>query len=68
MVSSKAVLVDLNLKYRSKFNHGFTNHRCLHKLYKILREKEPTSQFDFQNVQNEVFIILKRFKKQHEIH
>ena len=30
MVSSKNVLDDLNLKVRSKFIHGFTNHGCLH--------------------------------------
>ena len=30
MVSSKAVPEDLNLKLRSKFNNGFTNHGCLH--------------------------------------
>ena len=28
--SSKAVLEDLNMKFRSKLNHGFTNRGCLH--------------------------------------
>lgn len=30
MVSSKAVLEDLNLKLRSAFNHGFICYGCLH--------------------------------------
>ena len=29
MVSSKTVSDDFNLKFTSKFNHGFTNHGCL---------------------------------------
>ena len=28
--SVKTVPEDLNLKFRSKFNHSFTNHGCLH--------------------------------------
>ena len=28
--SSKAVAEDLNMKFRSKFNHGFANRGCLH--------------------------------------
>ena len=30
IVSSKAVPKDLKMKFRSKFNHGFTNRGCLH--------------------------------------
>ena len=30
LVSSKAVAKDLKMKFRSKFNHGFTNRGCLH--------------------------------------
>ena len=30
ILSSKAVPEDLNMKFRLKFNHGFTNRSCLH--------------------------------------
>ena len=30
MVSNKTVPEELNLNFRSKFNHGFSNHGCLH--------------------------------------
>ena len=29
IISSKAVPEDLNVKFKSKFNHGFTNRGCL---------------------------------------
>ena len=68
MVSSKTVPEDLNLKLILKFNPGFTNHGCLQcailkPLYGF-KEKETTrdSQFLFQNVQNEIFEILKIIK------
>ena len=63
---------NLKLKFRSKFNHGFTNHGKLHStvwkaLYnfnKIKRVQEARdNQFLFQTVQNnEIFEILKMFK------
>ena len=30
LTCTKAVPVDLNMKFISKFNHGFTNRGCLH--------------------------------------
>ena len=62
---------NLKLKFRLKFNHGFTNHGYLHiavwkvlyniKIKKIQRARE--NQFFFQNVQNnEIFDIFKMFK------
>ena len=76
MVSGTTVPEDLNLKFRSKLNPGFTNHGCLHcailkALYgfKDKRDhKAKDSQFLFQNVQNHIFNILKLFRKQYEIH
>ena len=51
---------NLKLKFRSKFNHGFTNQGYLHSAIKI---KEPRRQDIFQNVQNnEIFEIFKMFK------
>ena len=52
IVSSKAVVEDLNMKFRSKFNHGFTNPGCLAR----------NMQSFHQNVQNEIFKILKMSK------
>ena len=37
LVSSKAVPEDLNMKFRSKLNHGFTNCGCLHCAIAILK-------------------------------
>ena len=49
------------MKFRSKFNHGVTNCGCLH--YAILKVyKAKYMQFFRQNVQNEIFCILKIFK------
>ena len=52
MVSSKAVSDDFNLKFTSKFNHGFTNQGCLHcAILKALcgkGKKEPTRQDMFK--------------------
>ena len=58
VVSSKAVPEDLNMKFRSKFNHRFTNHGCL---YWAISKASKTRdlQFFLQNVANE---ILKMFK------
>ena len=62
---------NLKLKFRSKFNHGFTNHGYLHSAvwkalhnFKIKRAQEARhNQFFFQNVQNnEIFEIFKMFK------
>ena len=62
---------NLKLKFRSKFNHGFTNHGYLHcavwkALYnfKIKRAQGARhNQFFFQNVQNnEIFEIFKMLK------
>ena len=61
----------LKLKFRSKFNHGFTNHGYLHSPVwkdsyniKVKRAQEARdNQFLFQNVQNnEIFEIFKMFK------
>ena len=62
---------NLKLKFRSEFNHGFTNHGYLRiavwkvlynfKIKKIQRARE--NQFFFRNVQNnEIFEIFKMFK------
>ena len=66
---------NLNLKFRSKFNPIFTCHGCLN--YAILRpiygfkvrrdHKAKHSRFPFQNVQNEIFEILKMFKNNMKI-
>ena len=49
------------MKFRSKFNHGFTNRGCLQ--YGILKTYKATDmQFFLQNVQNEIFKILKMTK------
>ena len=62
------------LKFRSKFNHDFTNHGYLHSAvwnalynFKIKKDQEARdNQFLFQNVQhNEIFKIFKMLKKQH---
>ena len=59
------------VKFRLKFNHGFTNHGYLHSAVwkalhnvKIKRAQEVRhNQFFFQNVQNnEIFQIFKMFK------
>ena len=58
---------DLNLKFRSKFNHGFTNHGYVHCatlksfMAKIAHEARD-NQFLFQNVQDEIFEVFKTFK------
>ena len=61
----------MNLKFRSKFNHGFTNHGYLHSAvwkalynFNIKRAQESIhNQLFFQNVQNnEIFEIFKMFK------
>ena len=59
IVSSKAVPKNLNMKYRSEFKHGFTNHSCLHcailKALHGFKEKSANKardmQFFLQNVQ-----------------
>ena len=49
------------MKFRSKFNHDFTNRGCLQ--YPNLKVyKGRDMQFFLQNVQNEMFKILKMFK------
>ena len=71
MVSSKTLPKDLNLKFRSKFNPAFTNYCYLHcailKVYRVLKKQGKDSLFLFlflfQNVQNEIFVILKIFQK-----
>ena len=58
------------MKYRSEFKHGFTNRACLHcAVLKALHgfkekraDKASHMQFFLQNVQNEIFKILKLFK------
>ena len=65
MVSNKPVLEDLNLKFRSKFNHG-SLHCAIPKalyIFKGKRANKPRdSPFFLQNVQNEIFKVLKMFK------
>ena len=62
----------MKLKFRSKFNHGFTNHGYLHSdVWKALynfkikwAQEARNNQFRFQNVRsNEIFEIFKIFKK-----
>ena len=49
------------MKFRSKFNHGFTNRDCLH--CGILEaSKARYMQFFLENVQHEIFKILGMFK------
>ena len=63
--------MDLNLKFRSKFNHSFTNHVYVHcaipkSLYNFMVKRAHEardSQFLFQNVQNKIFEIFKMLKK-----
>ena len=70
MVSSKTVPEDLNLKLILKFNPDFTNHGCLQcailkPLYGFKEKRDHKardSQFLVQNVQNEIFEILKIIK------
>ena len=62
MVSNKPVLEDLNLKFRSKFNHG-----CLHcaipKALYIFKGKRANKTRDSPFfLQNEIFKVLKMFK------
>ena len=54
VASDKAVLKDLKMKFRSKFNHGFTNRGCLH--CAILKaQKARDMQFFLHNVQHKDF-------------
>ena len=62
---------NMKVKFRSKFNHGFTNQGYLHSAvwkalynFKIKRDQEARhNQFFFQNVQNnEIFEISKCLK------
>ena len=70
MASRENVPEDLNLKFRSKFNPGFTSHGCLHcailKGLHSFNEKRDQKlrdiKFLLQNVQNKIFEILKVFK------
>ena len=45
MVSHVAEPENLSLKFRSKFNHGFTNHECVHcavlKAFHCFKGKKP---------------------------
>ena len=59
------------MKFRSKFNHRYTNHGCLNcAILKAYKAKDM--KFFLQNVQNEICKILKMFKYtrviQREIH
>ena len=62
IVSSKAASEVLNMKFRSKVNHGFTS-GCLHcailnALYCFKVKKRPQArnmQFFLENAQNEIF-------------
>ena len=64
------VEVNFNMKFRSIFNHGFTNHGCLHcavlkALYSVKEKrahKARAIQFYLQNVKIEIFKIMKMFK------
>ena len=58
IVSIKTVPEDLNMKCRSKCNHGFTDPDCFH--CAILKAwKAWDMQFFLQNIQNEIFKIFK---------
>ena len=62
--------MDLNIKVRSHFSHGFINRGCLHcailKVLHSFKEKRTRKSRDMQvflqNVQNEIFKILKMCK------
>ena len=68
MVSSKAVPENLNLKLRSKFNHGFTNHGCmrcafLEVLYSFKEKRADKARYFFFKIfKMRFFEILKMFK------
>ena len=66
----------MKLKFRSKFNHNFTDHGYLQNAvfkalyhFKIRRAQEARhNQFFFQNVQNnEIFEIFKMFKNMFKV-
>ena len=56
-VSSNVVPEDLNIKFRSKFNHGFTNRGCLQCAMWYSKSLQGK-----RYVQNKIFKILKMFK------
>ena len=70
IISRKAVPKDLNMKFRLIFNHGFTNRGCLHctilkALYGFKKKRARKARgrkYFLQNVQNEIFRILKIFE------
>ena len=70
IASSKPIPEVLDMKYRLEFKHGFTDRGCLQsailKISYDIQEKRAYKskdmQFFLQNVQNEIFKILKMFK------
>ena len=62
MVSSKAVLENLNLIFRSKFNHECLHWAILKFLFGFTKKRAQKARDVIQNVQNESFDILKIFK------
>ena len=58
---SKAVPENLSMKFKEKFSHGFTNRGCLHSAILKVYKTRAMQRF-LQNVQNEIFRILKMFK------
>ena len=72
LACTKVVPVHLNVKFISKYNnHGFTNRGCLHcatlkGLYGFKGKracKVRDMQFFLQNVENVIFKVLAKFKK-----
>ena len=51
----------MNVEFRTKVNHGFIGHDCLHCAF-LKPYKARDMQFFLQNVQNEIVKILKMFK------
>ena len=49
------------MKFKEKFSHGFTNRGCLHSAILKVYKARAMQRF-LQNVQNEIFKILKMFK------
>ena len=62
MVSHVAEPENLSLKFRSKFNHGFTNHGCVHcavlKAFHCFKGKKP------HKIRDIIFSIIYYFRLQ----
>ena len=59
--SSKAAPEYLNVEFRAKVNHGFTNRDCLHCAF-VKAYQARDMQFFLQNVQNEMLNVKYNMK------